>query len=64
MFQECKNDLPELFKTMFILSSYSFMMRIVNMFNQTTKVKVKVQKSKHVICCMYYDKVSNLLYLY
>ena len=59
MFQECKNNLKEWFKTMFILSSSSFMLRFVNMFNITTKVKV--QKSKHVLRCMYYhnyDKVS------
>ena len=39
-------------------------MRFVNIFNIATKVKVKVQKYKDVFRCMYYDKVSYLLYLY
>ena len=63
IFQECNNNLTEWVKTLFILSSSSFMMIFVNMFTITTKVKV--QKSKHVIRCMYnYDKVSDWLYLY
>ena len=33
------------------------------MFNVTPTVNVKVQKSKCVIRCMYYDKVSDLLYI-
>jgi len=49
---------------MFILSSSSFILRFVNIFNIVTKVKVNVQKYKDVIHCMYYDKVSYLLYLY
>ena len=65
MFEECKNNLTEWLKTMFELSSSSFIMSFENMFNITTKVNVKVQKSKHVsAACRYIMilKVSDLLY--